>query len=193
MEFKSKIYDKQAFKNISCVGQDLSDKDFSDCSFEKCDFSECNFSNSSFNSCSFFGCNLTNIKVNNCSFQGVIFEKSKLLGTRFSTLDSLLIGWTFISCVITICDFGDLSIKDSKFIDCDIREADFINTNLSGSDFSGSSLLLCKFHNTNLEKVNFIGARDYYINPIDNKLKGARFSYPEVLSLLDGFGIKVEF
>ena len=100
MELISQVYDKQAFKNISCVGQNMSDKDFSDCSFDKCDFSECNFSNASFNTCSFFGCNLTNIKVNNCIFQGVLFEKSKLLGTRFSTLDSLLIGWTFKSCVL---------------------------------------------------------------------------------------------
>lgn len=59
-------------------------------------------------------------------------------------------------------------------------------------NFTESSLQLCKFHHTNLEKVNFVGATDYYINLIDNKLKRAKFSYPEVLSLLDKFEIKVE-
>jgi uncharacterized protein YjbI with pentapeptide repeats len=68
-----------------------------------------------------------------------------------------------------------------------------MRANLAGSDFSGSNLQLSKFQDTNLERANFVGARDYYINPMCNKLKQARFSYPEVLSLLDTFGVELEF
>ena len=47
-------------------------------------------------------------------------------------------------------------------------------------------------HNANLEKANFKGAFNYYIDPLKNRLKNARFSYPEVLALLIPFGIKIE-
>jgi uncharacterized protein YjbI with pentapeptide repeats len=122
-----------------------------------------------------------------------VFEKCKLLGIRFTVIDAFLINWVFKECVIMICDFGDMDIRGSKFLNCEMKEADFINTNLICADFAGSSLQLCKFYHANLEKVNFVGALNYYINPIDNKLKQAKFSYPEVLSLLDTFGIEVEF
>lgn len=193
MDFSLPVFSKQNFNNLSCPGQELIDKEFSNCIFKKCDFSESNFSNTSFIDCEFVNCNLSNIKVTNCNFQGVTFEGCKLLGTRFSTIDSFLITWIFKNCGITLCDFSDLEIKDSKFLNCDLKEVDFINTDLTGSDFSGSSLLQCKFYHTNLEKTNFVEAVDYYINPVDNKVKGAQFSYPNVLGLLDCFGVKVEF
>jgi uncharacterized protein YjbI with pentapeptide repeats len=48
-----------------------------------------------------------------------------------------------------------------------------------------------KFQNTNLANADLRTAKNYYIDPTHNKLKGARFSYPEVLSLLIPFGINV--
>ena len=193
MEFAAKNYNKENFQNIQCLQQDLRDKEYLNCVFRKCSFNDCDFSGSVFIDCQFLDCNLSNIKINNCSFQGVVFERCKLLGIRFSTIDTLLIAWIFKECVMMICDFGDLDIKESKFINCKMKEVDFINTNLAGTDFSGSGLLMCKFYNANLEKTNFVGAFDYCINPLDNKLKQAKFSYPEVLSLLAAFEIKVDF
>ena len=66
------------------------------------------------------------------------------------------------------------------------------NSNLAGSDFGNSDLQASKFQNTNLEKANFVGAKNYYIDPTQNKLKKAKFSSPEVLSLLAGFEIEIE-
>jgi len=82
-------------------------------------------------------------------------------------------------------------MKNGEFLECIIRENDFINTNLTGSDFSDSDLQASKFQNTNLEKTNFVGAKNYYIDPTQNKLKKAKFSQPEVLSLLARFEIKI--
>jgi len=83
-------------------------------------------------------------------------------------------------------------MKKSGFIGSMVRKSDFIGVDLGDSDFSGSDLQESRFHNANLENVNFVGARNYYINPMNNKLKKAKFSSPEVLSLLAGFGISVE-
>jgi hypothetical protein len=43
-----------------------------------------------------------------------------------------------------------------------------------------------------LKKADFVGATNYYIDPIQNELTEASFAYPEVLSLLAGFRIKVQ-
>jgi len=193
MEYKSKTYVKENFQNIQYLQQNLRDREYTNCIFKKCIFDNCDLSNSIFIDCLFLDCNLSNTKINNCSFQEVVFEKCKLLGIRFATIDTLLITWIFKESIITICDFSYLDIKESKFLKCEMKEVDFINTNLIGADFNGSSLPLCKFHNTNLEKANFLGALNYYINPIENKLKQAKFSYPDVLSLLDTFEIKIEY
>jgi len=193
MDFTSIIFEKQNIRNLACVGQDLSHKEFSECTFTKCDLSGCDFSHSSFLDCVFEDCNLSNIKVYNCSFQGVRFESCKLLGVIMSEVNTLLVDWTFDKCNILLCDFSRLEMKRSVFTECEIRETDFANVNLAESDFSGSDLAGSKFQEANLEKTNFVGASNYYIDPIQNKLKGARFSSPEVLALLAIFGIKVEY
>ncbi len=187
------VSENQEFQKLACSELDLRRKEFSGCIFKKCDFSGCALSGSAFIDCSFIDCNFSNTKVDNCSFQNVCFENSKLLGVMFSTIDTLLIGWVYKKCNINLCDFSNLDIKNSQFLECEIRESDFVGANLYSSDFSGSSMSASKFQNTNLEKTNFVGAKDYYIDPRYNKLKEARFSYPEALSLLDSFGVKVEF
>ena len=72
------------------------------------------------------------------------------------------------------------------------RKTDFVNANLAKSDFRDSDLQASKFQNTNLENANLVGAKNYYIDPTQNKLKKAKFSSPGVLSLLAGFEIEIE-
>jgi hypothetical protein len=43
-----------------------------------------------------------------------------------------------------------------------------------------------------LEEANFVGAKNYFIDPTKNRVKKARFSQPEVLELLAGFKIVIE-
>ena len=61
----------------------------------------------------------------------------------------------------------------------DFREAD-----LSETDFDGTDLSESLFLNTNLTEADFVGAMNYDISPEKNKLKGAKFSLPEAMSLL---------
>lgn len=193
MNFAAATFDKENFNNIACLQEDLRNKEFSDCVFKKCDFSGSDFSGSSFMDCTFLDCNLSNIKVNGCRFQGVNFTNCKLLGIIFALINTFLIKWSFQKCIVALCDFSDLNIKDSKFLHCELRENDFVNTNLAKCDFFESDFAASKFQNANLEEANLVGAKNYYIDPKQNRLKQARFSYPEVLSLLDTFGIKIEY
>jgi fluoroquinolone resistance protein len=192
------IFDKQSFENqkfssVSSQGQDVCRKEFSNCVFKSCNFNECAFKSSLFVDCEFICCNLSNINVDNCSFRGVLFDDCKLINVTFAAINPFLLNWAFKKCKIEFCNFGGLKMKHSKFIESVIRGTDFVNVDLDGADFADSDLQNSKFHNAILENANFAGARNYYIDPTGNRLKKARFSAPEVLSLLAPFNIKVEY
>lgn len=181
------IFEGRTFKSSS-----VSALNFVKNEFTGCDLSEYKLFGSAFVDCRFIDCNLSNIKVDGCSFRHVAFEGCKLVGVVFVAVNPFLLDWSFQKCKIEMCDFSAMRMKRSRFIECLVHKTDFINANLSESDFSGSDLDGSKFHHTILEKASFIGASRYYINPADNKLKQAKFSSPEVFSLLAPFEIKVE-
>ncbi|MGK5082194.1 pentapeptide repeat-containing protein [Bdellovibrionota bacterium FG-1] len=68
----------------------------------------------------------------------------------------------------------------------------FSGTDLSECDFQKSDLFNARFQNTTLLKADFRGAHSYLIDPISNKVRGARFSLPEAQGLLVGLGIRIE-
>ena len=68
------------------------------------------------------------------------------------------------------------------FDGCQLAEAKFKNCRLSGTQFTGC----------NLQKADFRGAAGYSIDLATNRLKAARFSFPEVVRLLDGLGIQID-
>ena len=48
------------------------------------------------------------------------------------------------------------------------------------------------FSRCDLQRADFRMAEAYAINPADNRMKGARFSFPDVVALLEGTGIQIE-
>jgi uncharacterized protein YjbI with pentapeptide repeats len=193
MELKEQSFEKREFKGLSLGRLDLYRKEFSNCVFKSCDFGECKFQGSKFVDCVFTCCNLSNIHVDTCSFRGVVFDDCKLINVSFAAINPFLLSWIFKKCKIEVCNFAGLKMKHSRFIESVVWKTDFINVDLKDSDFSGCDLQGSRFHNAVLENVNFVGARNYYIDPASNRLKKAKFSSPEVLSLLAPFDIKIEY
>jgi len=192
MPFAEQSYENQEFQGVPLAGRDLCRKEFSRCTFKSCDFGESKFNSALFIDSVFICCNLTNVKVDNCSFRGVVFEDCKMVNVAFTAINPFLLDWVFKGCKVEFCNFGGLKLKHSRFIDSSIRGTEFINVDLEKADFAGSDLQGSRFHNAVLEDANFVGARNYYIDPTSNRLKKAKFSVPEVLSLLAAFDIKVE-
>ncbi len=87
------------------------------------------------------------------------------------------------------CNFSDLNLKNGSFENSKLRESYFTNTSLVGANFSGADLQGTIFHNCDLCKADFSTATHYDIDPQTNKIKKAKFSFPEVIGLLRGFGI----
>jgi len=91
-----------------------------------------------------------------------------------------------------MCNFSELPLKGTIFRECILHDAIFTQAELKESNFEGSDLKGSMFHHTNLEKASFVNAFNYSIHPLNNKLSKARFSKPEVLSLLDHLDISIE-
>ena len=63
---------------------------------------------------------------------------------------------------------------------------------LAGADFRGVVLSSTAFSRCDLQKADFREATGYRIDPSDNQMKGARFSFLDVIALLNGFGLVIE-
>lgn len=189
---KDDYYSGQKFTKLVVTDSDLTDKEFTDCTFTRCDFSNSDFSVSVITDCTFIDCNLSNIIVKDTSFRSVIFDSCKLMGIIFGEIDTFLLNWAFKNCRIELCTFNGLKMPKTPFVKCQIHETDYNSSQLTGSSFAESDLASSNILDCDLQKVNFTQARNYYINPLRNKLTGARFNAPEVINLLSGFGIEIE-
>ena len=92
---------------------------------------------------------------------------------------------------VQYCNFSDLDMRKISFQESKIYNSTFIHTNLTEANFSKTDLKETLFRNCNLTKSNFRGASNYSIDPLVNKVKKAKFSFPEVVGLLHGFDIKI--
>ena len=104
----------------------------------------------------------------------------------------MLLSFSFENCQISYCYFKALKIPSTRILNSEIKDCDFIDTDLSAAIFKGSNLVGSTFVNCNLSKTDFREAYGYQFNPNNNRLKKAKFSNPEVLALLNSFGIVVE-
>jgi fluoroquinolone resistance protein len=80
-------------------------------------------------------------------------------------------------------------MKNTSFDGSKMRESYFTNTCLNNANFNGVDLQGTTFHHCDLGKADFSSAMNYSIDPITNKIKKAKFSFPEVVGLLHGFDI----
>jgi len=169
-----------------------SGKEFYSEVFRNVDFSGKDFTNSRFSDCTFENCNLSNINMGNTRFLNARFDGCKILGINFTRCNHFLMRMDFSRCIIQMCTFIHLEQKGICLKECKIYDCDFGYADLQGADFSGSDLRDSIFQNTNLSGASFINAINYSINPNENIIKKAKFSFPEAMSLLDKFDIIIE-
>ena len=89
------------------------------------------------------------------------------------------------------CNFSNLNLKKAAFLDSTLKECHFTEACLIEADFHNTDLSGSIFHSTDLFKADFSGAKNYEIDLRVNKVKKAKFSFPEALQLLLGFEIEI--
>ncbi len=115
-----------------------------------------------------------------------------MLGLQFDACNEFGFAATFDTCQLDHSIFYKMKLSRSAFINCQLQSVDFSESILKNTKLNNCNLQNATFQNTNLELADFRNATNYSINPEQNALKGAKFSLPEVVGLLNKYQIKIE-
>ena len=185
-------YEEQSFHNINNPKQEISESNFINCKFTHCNFSSSKWTECVFQDCEFENADFSISKFHHTRFVNARFLNCKLLGIDFG-LVRLELGFSIAceKCDLSYCFFTNLDAKETKFINCKMHEMLFQKSDLSKSSFDRSDLFRTVFDKVNLKEVSFLGSKNYIIDPSKNNCNKAKFNYPEVLSLVEVFGVEV--
>lgn len=170
--------------------------EYNDCTFKNCRWNGVRIENCSFLSCTF----------ERCTWSGVVFSFSQMSDAWFSGCAFRSISWGGLQgrsalvqpfgkterCEFRYNEFSGMTLTRFDFSDCRFGDCTFDDCRLAGADFRGVPLGRTQFSRCDLEKADFREATEYIIDPTTNRLRGARFSFPDVVALLNGFGLKIE-
>lgn len=164
-----RFYQGETFANYD-PGELLENAEFEDCVFDHCRWVGTRVQNCRFNACTF----------DHCNFSGVVFS--------FTTMkDAWLLNSAF-----RYNDFSGMALNGFDWTGAELQQCTFDDTRLAGASFYGVRLGGTRFTRCDLQKADLRTAEEYTIDLETNKLKGARFSFPDVVRLLDETGIVIE-
>ena len=194
----NRFHDSETFENMRFSEQECSSDDFDSCTFRNCTFEEsflhncqfieCRFYDSTVRNMTFKKCVLLNCEFYGCNLIGIIWEDfTEGEATGFaSPVDRMEKCFCKFN-QFTGINFTKFNFKQTQFVECtfmrsNCREADLSNCNLEGTVFTECEL----------SKADFRNSHGWSIPLSSNSIKGAQFSFPEVVNLLQGLGIKWE-
>lgn len=190
------LWEQETFRQLNLVGQELCGVEFADCIFENCAFEQCSVQQCRWTDCQFINCEISNIKAEQTNMVDSIFTNCRLMGINWN---EWILGKSYL---VPVRKFENCQLKYHQFVEMSFRKFDFSHTGITGSMFadcnlSGASFLGCTLDNTeffrcDLTEADFRDAVGYIIDIETNRLKEARFSFPEVVNLLNGLGIVID-
>lgn len=191
-----KYFEEQIFEDIKYIEETIEDYEFLECKFINCTFELCAVINCKFLDCVFENCNVISPRVNQLKMRHSEFIRCNLIGIHWR---ELLPGGRvlepvrkFTECYLKYNSFVDMSFRKFDFSENAIQESTFEECNLMESKFKNCRLEMTQIIKCDIRNADFRGAMGYQIDIANNRLKGARFSFPEVVNLLDGLGIKID-
>ncbi|MFA6945248.1 MAG: pentapeptide repeat-containing protein [Pedobacter sp.] len=182
-----KIFDRNNFRE-----EPLELGEYENCVFRQCDFSNTDLSEIKFTTVEFIGCNLSLAKVTKTAFRDIIFKECKILGLHFENCNEFGLAFSFENCQLNHSSFYKTTIKKTNFKNSSLKETDFTECDLTNSVFENCDLTGATFDHTNLEQVDFRTSVNYSIDPVNNRIRKAKFSIMGISGLLDKYDIKIE-
>lgn len=185
---QERVYECHNFENIKFEKKEFVDYELYESTFKNCTFEECTFINSAISECRFLNCTMISPKIKDSKMKYCELDTCNLIGIDWqewipdgtitepmnSLKDSILKYNSFVDMSFHKFDFSKNSILDSAFANCRLTESNFFSCKLESTQFSGCDM----------RKADFREATGYEIAIGSNRLKGAKFSYPEVTRLL---------
>ncbi len=190
-------YEEQVIKGQKYQNLTKEQSKFIDCTFENCSFEDCTILGCVFVNCKFYKCNIISLTSKHSEVKNVIFQQCNLIGIHcwnelmpigkyahaIEKLESCYMKYnSFIEIPFRKFDFSSNVIHESAFEECDLQESNFRNCRLEAT----------QFFKCDIRKADFREAKGYVIDIPSNKMKQAKFSFPEVTSLLASLEIKID-
>jgi len=191
MALSEVTYYQQTFSKLEMSGEIIRVKTFEECVFEDCRFLDCAFEKTRFQECCFHGCVISAVNVTGCRWLRPAFTTCKVIGIDWTRV-ALLKEPEFQSCQLNYSNFRMLALPKTKMVNCQAYEIELAETDFTGADFTGTDFARSRFFKTNLAGADFRGAKNYEIDITNCNIKKAKFSYPEVSSLLHHLDITIE-
>lgn len=179
----------QDYTEAQLLETPLQQGEYENCNFHELDLSETDFSQFKFINCSFNDCNLSLSRLSKTAFQDVRFKGCKMMGWRMDQCSDFGLQVQFEQCILQHASFYKKKLARTRFENCQLQEADFSECDLSHAEFVNCDLNLAVFANTNLEKADLRTASRYTIDPDQNRLKRAKFSWPALAGLLNKYDV----
>ena len=190
-----------------CEGQVIKDRKFqnitkerlkfTDCVFENCTFEDCKITGCSFVNCRFYKCSIISLTSKNSELKSAVFQNCNLIGIH--CWNKLLPAGSYArsidkvkDCCMKYNSFVEMPFRKFDFSGNIIQESIFEECDLQESNFRGCRLESTQFFKCDIPRADFRDARGYVIDIPSNKLRQAKFSFPEAVSLLNSLEIKVE-
>jgi fluoroquinolone resistance protein len=144
--------------------------------------------------CVFRDCDLGVLLADDCVWRDVAFERCRMQGVDWRAPKGAGLGnqLRFDGCFLRYGVFMAAHLPRVKFANSDLRETEFSDADLTGASFAGCDLSGARFHNARLTEADFRGAQGYDLDVTTKLIKGATFSMPEAVRLLNGLDITVE-
>lgn len=190
------VMEEEVFKNLKFIGNKMVNIEYNNCIFNNCSFVDVEINNCKFIDCTFKNCKLNNIIFKHSSFKSGKFINSALIGINWNVITDENMLFAPIAevseCLFKYNNFLSLKLNKLDFSNCKFQECFFENCSLAESKFNKSIFDKTSFSECNLIKTDFRNANGYIININNNKLKGSKFSFPEVVSLLNVLDIIID-
>lgn len=189
-------FEGEVFENLTAAEKRWEGVRFVDCRFVNCTFERCRVSHCSFSECRFTGCKIVEPACEQSEVRFAELEDCELTGVNWGLLLPMN-GFgdpidKIVNCTLKYNFFTEIPLRKFSFAGSAVTGSMFAGCNLAESNFHGCALNDTEFFQCDLSKADFRGAVGYKIDAVTNKLKDAIFSYPEVTSLLNSLGIKIE-
>lgn len=186
-------YTGEIYKNLKVTGQKFTNLSFEECTFSQCDFADAVFEGCIFAHSQFTDCNFSNAKFSGSRLDTARFLRCKLIGIDWATaVTKWGLKLTFIRSDLSYSSFVGIDVSGSIMNRCKLHEVEFTDLVAKKCKFRRSDFLRATFHKCHFKESDFRKARNYIFNPAENIVAGAKFSYPEVMELLNVFGMIIE-
>ncbi|MGE5431346.1 MAG: pentapeptide repeat-containing protein [Syntrophomonadaceae bacterium] len=188
--FGKEFYLHENFSGREFANSELKDTEFTDCTFDKMNFEKTRLKYVRFENCTFNKSNLSLVRINGSRFIDCKFTDCKMIGINWQEAEAP-IEIIMDKCKLDYSIFYGLDLRRIEITESFAKEVNFENADLSKGKFNGTDFSSSKFKNTNLSFSDLREATNYDINPEFNKIKKAKFSMPEAMTLLQCFDIEI--